>query len=173
MRRYADGRGVLAVVGALTLPAVKAGADEAVTRGCRISHVSIRNGRPVRPCLVVNPGGGRLRLGLCIATFQRKQFPLRYRAFLAGQILCACRFSTLLRPLRGATRPSPPIGSQQGRTGAVFVNKDVAFIDYAALVIDSFSVTNALGGLSQTSPVLSQFRVGPDHRSGCLAFASA
>src|SRR5699024_7558459 len=33
---------------------VSAGTSEAVTRGCRASPVSIRNRRPVRPCLVVN-----------------------------------------------------------------------------------------------------------------------
>jgi hypothetical protein len=44
------------------------------------------------------------------------------RAFLAGQILFASRFSTVLRPLRGAASPSPPDGSQQGRTGATLFN---------------------------------------------------
>jgi uncharacterized protein (DUF736 family) len=44
------------------------------------------------------------------------------RAFLAGQILFASRFSTVLRPLRGAASPSPPAGSQQGRTGATLFN---------------------------------------------------
>ncbi|MDZ4385600.1 MAG: hypothetical protein U0998_00080, partial [Moraxellaceae bacterium] len=46
----------------------------------------------------------------------------------------------------------------------VFVNKDVAFIDYAALANDGFSAHNSFGGFSQTSSALSQFRVGPDHR---------
>lgn len=56
-------------------------------------------------------------------------------------------------------------------TTAVFVNKDVAFIDYAALANDGFAAHNSFGGFSQTSLALSQFRVGPDHRCGCSAFA--
>jgi hypothetical protein len=43
------------------------------------------------------------------------------RAFLAGQILFASRFSTVLRPLRGG-QPIPAGGSQQGRTGATLFN---------------------------------------------------
>jgi uncharacterized protein (DUF736 family) len=64
----------------------------------------------------VNPGGA---LGFMAATFQRKQPALR--AFLAGQILFASRFSTACSP-RGAASPSPPDGSQQGRTGATLFN---------------------------------------------------
>lgn len=56
---------------------------------------------------------------------------------------------------------------------AVFVNKDVAFIDYAALANDGFSAHNSFGGFSQTSLVLSQSRVAPDHRCGFAAFAAS
>ena len=58
-------------------------------------------------------------------------------------------------------------------TDAVFVNKDVAFIDYAALAIHGPSAHNSFGGFSQTSLAISQFRVGPDHRSGRAAFAAS
>jgi len=56
---------------------------------------------------------------------------------------------------------------------AVFVNKDVAFIDYAAFTNGGFSAHNSFGGFSHTSPALSQFRVGPAHRCGCSAFAAS
>lgn len=56
---------------------------------------------------------------------------------------------------------------------SVFVNKDVAFIDYAALANDGFSAHNSFGGFSQTSLVLSQSRVAPDHRCGFAAFAAS
>tara|TARA_R110002072_G_scaffold288013_3_gene454008 strand:+ start:2098 stop:2265 length:168 start_codon:yes stop_codon:yes gene_type:complete len=55
----------------------------------------------------------------------------------------------------------------------VFVNKDVAFIDYGALANDGFSVHNSFGGFSQTSLVLSQLRVGPEHRCGCAVFVAS
>ena len=61
------------------------------------------SGRPVRPCVVVNPGGGWASWpqpssennSPCAARIPR------------GQILFASRFSTVLRPLRGAASPSP------------------------------------------------------------------
>lgn len=37
---------------------VRVQAGEAVTRGCRVSRITFRVKRPVRPWLVVNPGGG-------------------------------------------------------------------------------------------------------------------
>jgi uncharacterized protein (DUF736 family) len=49
----------------------------------------------------------RLRLGLHGRNLAAKTISPALRAFLAGQILFASRFSTLLRPLRGATSPSP------------------------------------------------------------------
>ena len=50
--------GVLACRWDVGLARVRAQAGEAVMRGCRVGHVSIRDRRPVRPWLVVNPGGG-------------------------------------------------------------------------------------------------------------------
>ena len=49
----------------------------------------------------------RLRLGLYDRNLAAKTISPALRAFLAGQILFASRFSTLLRPLRGAASPSP------------------------------------------------------------------
>jgi len=49
----------------------------------------------------------RLRLGLHGRNLAAKTISPALRAFLAGQILFASRFSTLLRPLRGAASPSP------------------------------------------------------------------
>ena len=47
----------------LDLARIWAYAGQAVTRRNRVRHGSLQSGRPVRPCLVVNPGEGRLRLG--------------------------------------------------------------------------------------------------------------
>jgi hypothetical protein len=49
----------------------------------------------------------RLRLWLYDRNLEAKTISPALRAFLAGQILFASRFSTLLRPLRGAANPSP------------------------------------------------------------------
>jgi len=49
----------------------------------------------------------RLRLVLDGRNLAAKTISPALRAFLAGQILFASRFSTLLRPLCGATSPSP------------------------------------------------------------------
>jgi hypothetical protein len=54
----AAAKGVLARRWGVGLARVRARAGKAVTRGCRVSHISIRDRRPVRPWLVVNPGGG-------------------------------------------------------------------------------------------------------------------
>ena len=54
----AAARSVLARRWGVGLAHVRARAGEAVTRGCRVSHISIRDRRPVRPWLVVNPSGG-------------------------------------------------------------------------------------------------------------------
>lgn len=63
--------------------------------------------RPVRPWLVVNPGGGTAApWASWPQPFSANNFPAAAR-LLAQQILCASRFSTLLRPLCGAARPSP------------------------------------------------------------------
>jgi hypothetical protein len=51
-------RGVLALSLVVGLARVRARADEAGTRGCRVGHVSFRDRRPVRPWFVVNPGEG-------------------------------------------------------------------------------------------------------------------
>ena len=56
---------------------------------------------------------------------------------------------------------------------SVFVNKDVAFIDYATLASEGLSAHNSFGGFSQTSLVISQLRVGPAHRCGFAAFAAS
>jgi len=54
---HAAARGVLASRWGMGLARVRARAGEAVTRGCRVDPVSFRGRRPVRPWLVVNPGG--------------------------------------------------------------------------------------------------------------------
>jgi hypothetical protein len=55
----------------------------------------------------------------------------------------------------------------------VFVNKDVALIDYATLASEGLSAHNSFGGFSQTTLVLFQSRVAPDHRCGFAAFAAS
>jgi len=64
----------------------------------------------------------RLRLGLHGRNLPAKIISPALRAFLAGQIIFASRFSTSFRPQ--AVRPAhpPPDGSQQGRTGATLFN---------------------------------------------------
>lgn len=52
------GKGVLACRWSAGLARVRAQAGAAAVRRCRVGHVSIRDRRPVRPWLVVNPGGG-------------------------------------------------------------------------------------------------------------------
>ncbi|MBQ0216447.1 hypothetical protein KAH39_03895 [Alcaligenes faecalis] len=59
--------------------------------------------------------------GFMAVTVQQKQFPLRWRAFLARQILFAYRFSTAFRPQAVLPARSPPDGSQQGRDGRELV----------------------------------------------------
>jgi hypothetical protein len=60
------------------LARVRAQAGEAVTRGCRVGHVSIRE-RAACASLACRESwrGNGCALGLMVATFQRKQFPLR------------------------------------------------------------------------------------------------
>lgn len=94
---------------------------EAVQWKCRAGPVSLRSSRPMRPWLVVNLGGGTAAPW---ASWPQpsgaNNFPCAitaFGAFLAGQILCASRSSTMFRPQ--AVRPAhlPPDGSQQGRDG--------------------------------------------------------
>lgn len=103
------------------LARIEGQADEAVRRGCRVGPVSLRSSRPMRPWLVVNPGGGTAAPW---ASWPQpsgaNNFPCAvtaFGAFLARQILCASRSSTAFRPQ--AVRPAhpPPDGSQQGRDG--------------------------------------------------------
>ncbi len=54
----AAARGVLACRWGVGLARVRVQTGEAVKRRCRVGHVSFRGRRPVRPWLVVNPGGG-------------------------------------------------------------------------------------------------------------------
>ena len=54
----AAAREVLACRWRVGLARVRTQAGEAVMRGCRVGHTSIRDRRPVRPWLVVNPGEG-------------------------------------------------------------------------------------------------------------------
>lgn len=65
------------------------------------------SGPPVRPCVVVNPGGGTAAPWASWPQPCSETISPALRAFLAGQILFASRFSTVLRPLRGAASPSP------------------------------------------------------------------
>src|SRR5690606_3421642 len=46
-------------IGSLVLARIRVLAGRAYLRRNRVRHLSLQNGRPVRPCLVVNPGGGR------------------------------------------------------------------------------------------------------------------
>lgn len=100
---------------------IKGQTGEAVLRSYRVGPVSLRSNRPMRPWLVVNPGGGAAAPW---ASWPQpscaNNFPCAvtaFSAFLAGQILCASRSSTAFRPQ--AVRPAhpPPDGSQQGRDG--------------------------------------------------------
>ena len=70
-------RGVLALSLRVGLAHVRAQAGVAVTRGAESATSPFGTGRPLRPCLVVNPGGGAAAPGFMAATLQRKQFPLR------------------------------------------------------------------------------------------------
>lgn len=105
------------------LARIKGQAGEAVRRGCRVGLVSLRSSssRPMRPWLVVNPGGGTAApWASWPQPSDANNFPCTvtaFGAFLAGQILCASRSSTAFRPQ--AVRPAhpPPDGSQQGRDG--------------------------------------------------------
>jgi len=103
------------------LVCIKGHAGEAVLLGYRVAPVSLRSSRPMRPWLVVNPGGGTAAPW---ASWPQpsgaNNFPCAvtaFGAFLAGQILCASRSSTAFRSQ--AVRPAhpPPDGSQQGRDG--------------------------------------------------------
>src|SRR5690606_28104381 len=82
----------------------------------------LRDGRPVRPCLVVNPGGGRLRLRAI-----GRNRPAQTISPPPGAASSRDKFFVLPGParcygrLRGAPRPPPPTGSQQGRTGATLI----------------------------------------------------
>ncbi|WP_228738345.1 MFS transporter [Xanthomonas euvesicatoria] len=55
---HAATRGVLVCRWSVGLARIRAQAGAAVMRGCRVGQVSIRDRRPVRPWLVVNPGEG-------------------------------------------------------------------------------------------------------------------
>ncbi len=103
------------------LARIKGQAGEAVWRGCRVGPVSLRSSRPMRPWLVVNPGGGTAAPW---ASWPQpsgaNNFPCAvtgFGAFLAGQILCASRSSTAFRPQAVQPAHPPPDGSQQGRDG--------------------------------------------------------
>lgn len=108
-------------VGVMDLARIRGHADEVVLRGCRARPVSLRDGRPMRPWLVVNPGGGTAAPR---ASWPQpsgaNNFPCAvtaFGAFLAGQILCASRPSTAFRPQAMQPARPPPVGSQQGRDG--------------------------------------------------------
>ena len=103
------------------LVSIKGQIGEAVLLDCRVGPISLRSSRPMRPWLVVNPGGGTAAPW---ASWPQpsgaNNFPCAvtaFGAFLAGQILCDSRSSTAFRPQ--AVRPAhpPPAGSQQGRDG--------------------------------------------------------
>ncbi len=112
-------RSVLACRWGVGLASVRAQAGEAVTRGCRVGHVSIRE-RAARASLACRESWRwhGCALGFMAATFQRKQFPLRCAHSSRDKF-----FSLPGSPRycdRCAVRPAhpPPAGSQQGRTGA-------------------------------------------------------
>lgn len=90
-------------LGGSALSASRGKTSEAVWRGCRVSPVSLRSSRPMRPWLVVNPGGGTA------APWASWPQPSG-----ANNFPCAV---TAFRPQ--AVRPAhpPPDGSQQGRDG--------------------------------------------------------
>lgn len=116
----ACGGDVFAHIGSLVLARIRALAGRACMRKSRVRHFPLQDGRPVRPRLVVNPGGRRQALGLLTATVQHKQFPRR-RGRLPREANCVClpALHVVTARLRGAASPPPPTGSQQGRTGAI------------------------------------------------------
>ncbi len=108
-------------VGVIGLVSIKGQTGEAIWLECRVGPVSLGSNRPMRPWLVVNPGGGTAEPW---ASWPQpsgaNNFPCAVTAFstfLAGQILCTSRSSTAFRAQ--AVRPAhpPPDGSQQGRDG--------------------------------------------------------
>ncbi len=94
------------------LVSIKAHAGAAFLRGCRVGHRSIRASSPPASlaCRESWQGHG-LRLGLHGCNRPAQTISPALCAFLAQQILWASRSSTLLRPLRGAARPTLTLGS--------------------------------------------------------------
>jgi hypothetical protein len=79
------------------------------------------SGRPRRPCLVVNPGGGAAAPGLHGRNLPAKTISPALRAFLADKFFSLPGSPRCCDRKRCAS-PSPPAGSQQGRTGATLFN---------------------------------------------------
>jgi len=91
---------------------IKAHAGAAFLRECRVSHRSIRtSSTPASLACRESWQGHGLRLGLHGCNRLAQTISLALCAFLAQQILWASRSSTLLRPLRGAARPTLTLGS--------------------------------------------------------------
>ncbi len=108
-------------LGGWTLPASGGKPMKPPAVGCRGRPVPLRGDRPMRPWLVVNPGGGTAAPR---ASWPQpsgaNNFPCAitaFGAFLAGQIFCASRSSTAFRPQAMQPARPPPDGSQQGRDG--------------------------------------------------------
>lgn len=100
-------RGVLACRWGIGLARVRAQANEAVTRRCRVGHVSIRDRRPVRPWFVVNPGEGTAAPWVSWPQLSSENnFPAAVR--LPCETNCL-RFQVLhcVATASGAARPSP------------------------------------------------------------------
>src|SRR5690242_3145327 len=90
---------------ARALPASEYGAMKPLSRKPN-RPITFRDRRPPRPCLVVNPGeGAAMPWASWSQPSSENNFPAAAR-LLAQQILFASRCFTVLRPLRGAARPS-------------------------------------------------------------------
>lgn len=111
------------IIRGLDLVHVRTHTGKTVMRRNRVCHLSLQDDRPVRPCLVVNPGGGRLRLGLI-----GRNRPAQTISPPPGPASSRDKFFVLPGPprcygrSRGAASPPPPTGSQQGRTGATLIH---------------------------------------------------
>ncbi len=104
-------KGACALVSGVVLARVRAQAGEAVTRGCRVGHVSIRErAASTSLCCCESWRWHGCALGFMAATFQRKQFPrLCHCVRRLPRATNSFRFQALhcVAPASGAARPSP------------------------------------------------------------------
>lgn len=101
-------KGAPALLLEVALAYVRLRAGEVITRDAGSAMSPFGSGRPVRPWLVVNLGGGTVApraawLHGCNIPAEIISPPLR--GFLGEQIISASRLSTLFRPLHGTAQP--------------------------------------------------------------------